>query len=161
MQHWPTLHSSEMNSSEVNSSNKRDESQNSNTPFLQQDGFVFAAKQLVFDCWNASNLDDLKLVEQALRDSAKALKVELLHIHLHNFKPDGRVSGIAIMPNLQIGIKTWPEMRYAALDFFICGPADPSDALSVFKRAFLIGKVDVNEHFRGRQVADMTPASID
>ena len=36
--------------------------------FIQRDGMLFAGTHLIVDLWHASNLDDLQLVEQALRD---------------------------------------------------------------------------------------------
>jgi len=127
--------------------------------FMQADGFAFAGRHLLFDCWNASNLDNLELIENTLREAVAATGATLLHIHLHHFTPNGGVSGVAVLAESHISIHTWPERDYAALDVFMCGQTNPQLALPIFKRAFSTEYIDVSEHLRGRQFTDMTPAS--
>ena len=127
--------------------------------FTQANGFVYAGRHLLFDCWNASNLNDIELIEKALHDAVKATSSTLLHIHLHHFTPNGGVSGIAVLPESHISVHTWPERDYAALDIFMCGPASPELALPVFRTAFATDNIEVSEHMRGRQFTDMTPHS--
>lgn len=129
----------------------------SNEQFSQQDGFVFAGRHLLFDCWDALNLDNVPVIEQALRDSVDALNSELIHIHLHSMLPNGRITGVALMPGAQIGVRTWPDKHYAALDLFINGTVNPTAVLSIFKHAFLTSKLSLSEHLRGRQFTDLTP----
>ena len=113
---------------------------------------------MLFDCWNASNLDDLELIEQTLRDAVAATNATLLHIHLHHFSPNGGVSGVAVLAESHISIHTWPERNYAALDVFMCGATEPDHALPIFKKAFQTDSIAVSEHMRGRQFTDMTPS---
>jgi len=127
--------------------------------FVHEDGFAFAGKHLLFDCWNASNLDNLELIENTLRDAIKATGATLLHIHLHHFTPNGGVSGVAVLAESHISIHTWPEREYAALDVFMCGGTKPELALPIFKKAFETNNIDVSEHMRGRLLTDMTPSS--
>ncbi len=127
--------------------------------FKQEHGFAFAGRHLLLDCWNASNLDDLNLIEQALRDAVDETGATLLHIHLHHFTPNGGVSGVAVLAESHISIHTWPERDFAALDIFMCGDTDPERAIPVFKDAFRTNHIDVNEHMRGRQITDMSPRS--
>jgi len=127
--------------------------------FVQADGFVFAGRHLLFDCWNASNLDNIELIEKTLNEAVVATGATLLHIHLHNFTPNGGVSGVALLAESHISIHTWPERNYAALDVFMCGHARPELALPIFKDAFNTENVEMSEHMRGRQFTDMTPQS--
>ena len=127
--------------------------------FKQEHGFAFAGRHLLLDCWNASNLDDLDLIEQALRNAVDATGATLLHIHLHHFTPNGGVSGVAVLAESHISIHTWPERDYAALDVFMCGDTDPECAIPVFKDAFRTDHIDVSEHMRGRQFTDLSPPS--
>lgn len=128
--------------------------------FMQEQGFAFAGRHLLLDCWNASNLDNLELIEQALRDAVDATGATLLHIHLHHFTPNGGVSGVAVLAESHISIHTWPERDYAALDVFMCGDTTPESALPVFKSAFNTDTIEVSEHLRGRQITDLTPSSL-
>jgi S-adenosylmethionine decarboxylase len=110
---------------------------------------VFAGTHLIVDLWHASNLDDLQLVEQALRDAADRAGATLLNIDLHHFTPNGGISGVAVLAESHISIHTWPEISYAAVDIFMCGAAQPHKAIEVLKGAFLPGHVTLAEHKRG------------
>lgn len=117
--------------------------------FIQRDGMLFAGTHLIVDLWHASNLDDLQLVEQALRDAAARAGATLLNIDLHHFSPNGGISGVAVLAESHISIHTWPEISYAAVDIFMCGAAQPHKAIEVLKGAFLPGHVTLAEHKRG------------
>jgi S-adenosylmethionine decarboxylase len=117
--------------------------------FVKRDGMLFAGTHLIVDLWHASNLDDLPMVEGALRDAALRAGATLLNIDLHHFSPNGGISGVAILAESHISIHTWPEISYAAVDIFMCGGAQPHKAIEVLKGAFLPGLVTLAEHKRG------------
>jgi len=117
--------------------------------FIERDGMRFAGTHLIVDLWHATNLDDLPLVEQALRDAATRAGATLLNIDLHHFTPNGGISGVAVLAESHISIHTWPEISYAAVDVFMCGDAQPHKAIEVLKGAFMPGLVTLAEHKRG------------
>lgn len=128
----------------------QDQNQECQDHFIKRDGIEFAGTHLVFDFWGASELDNLKIMEQAMRDSVTAAGATLLHIHLHHFTPNGGISGVAVLAESHISVHTWPERNYAAFDVFMCGDAVPHRAIDVLKSAFCPQKVEVIEHLRGR-----------
>jgi S-adenosylmethionine decarboxylase len=117
--------------------------------FIQRDGLLFAGTHLIVDLWHASNLDDLPVVEQALRDAADRAGAALLNVDLHHFSPNGGISGVAVLAESHISIHTWPEISYAAVDVFMCGNAQPHKAIEVLKGVFLPVMVTLAEHKRG------------
>ncbi len=118
--------------------------------FVSRDGMTFAGTHLIVDLWGADRLDDLAHVEQALRRAVEASRATLLHIHLHHFTPNGGISGVAVLAESHISIHTWPERNYAALDVFMCGDADPQQAIPELDRAFRPARIEVDELRRGR-----------
>lgn len=117
--------------------------------FVKRDGKVFAGTHLIIDLWGAERLDDLAHVEKTLVEAVERSGATLLHIHLHHFTPNGGVSGVAVLAESHISIHTWPERGYAALDVFMCGDAEPREAIPVLERAFRPSGVEVDEIFRG------------
>ena len=111
--------------------------------------FSFAGRHLLLDLWEAKGLDQVPLVEQALKDAVQACGATLLELRLHTFSPTGGISGVAIVSESHISIHTWPEWGYAALDVFLCGTCDPHDAIPVFKKAFQPGRIQMMESIRG------------
>jgi S-adenosylmethionine decarboxylase len=109
----------------------------------------FAGNHLIIELWEASRLDDIEHVEQAMRDAVEAAGATLLQIHLHHFTPNGGVTGVAILAESHISIHSWPERGYAAIDIFMCGDAEPQRAIPVLKAAFRPGKLVVDTLRRG------------
>jgi S-adenosylmethionine decarboxylase len=118
--------------------------------FIERDGVRYAGTHLIIDLWGAEHLDDIELMERALRDAVDASGATLLHIHLHHFEPNGGVSGVAVLAESHISVHSWPERGYAAFDAFMCGDADPSLCVPVFEEAFSPERVEVQTHLRGR-----------
>jgi S-adenosylmethionine decarboxylase len=118
--------------------------------FITKNGVEFAGTHLLVDLWECRNLDDLALVEQALREAVTACRATLLNLFLHHFGKEQGVSGVAVLAESHISIHSWPERRYAALDLFMCGRCDPYAAVPVFKRHFAPGSVQLTEAKRGR-----------
>lgn len=117
--------------------------------FIERDGKRFAGTHLIIDLIGASRLDDLAHIEAALRRCVEVSKATLLHIHLHHFTPNGGVSGVAVLSESHISIHSWPEADYAALDVFMCGEAEPHNAIEVLREAFQPSEIRVGEHQRG------------
>lgn len=100
------------------------------------------------DCGAA--LDDAALIERALRDAAAAANATLLDIRLHPFGEGQGVTGVALLAESHISIHSWPEHRYAALDFFLCGSRHDIDAaLGVMAEALEASEVRTHSVARG------------
>ena len=118
--------------------------------FISKDGENFAGTHLLIDVKDASRLDDIEHIEKTLRECVTAAGASLLSFDLHHFTPNGGVSGVAILAESHISIHSWPEYGYAALDVFMCGDAQPQNAVPVLRRAFKAGEVLVDEVRRGK-----------
>ncbi len=117
--------------------------------FVTRDGVKFAGAHLLLDLWGAENLTDPKAIERALADAAKAAKATILHSHLHQFSPEGGVSGVLVLAESHISIHTWPERDFAAIDIFMCGACDPYRSVPILKAAFRPRTIQLSEQRRG------------
>lgn len=118
--------------------------------FIIKNGVRCAGTHIIIDLHEAQGLDDLELMEKALRDSVSEAKATLLHIHLHHFQPNGGISGVAVLAESHISVHSWPEAGYAAFDVFMCGDSEPEKAIEVLRTAFKPKRIVVSEHLRGR-----------
>ena len=135
---------------------------NSADRLTSQAATAFAGTHLLIDCWEASNLDNIALIEAALREAVTVSGATLLHIHLHHFTPNSGVSGVAVLAESHITIHTWPERGYAALDVFMCGDTQPQLTVPVFAKAFCTDNIQLSSHQRGRNwPAHQTPLNRD
>lgn len=117
--------------------------------FIKRDGAEFAGTHLLVELWEARNLDDCALTEDALLDGARQAGATVLHSYMHPFGPEMGVSGVVVLAESHISIHTWPERGFAAVDIFMCGDCDPHKAIAALKRAFEPGRVEVSEYRRG------------
>jgi len=117
--------------------------------FIIRDGKEFAGTHIIVDLWEASRLDDLAHMEAAMREAVDVCGATLLHIHLHHFTPSGGISGVAVLAESHISVHTWPERDFAAFDVFMCGDAQPENAIAVLQRYFEPERSNVSQYHRG------------
>ena len=116
---------------------------------VEKDGLRFAATHVLAEFWGARHLDDVDVIEDAVRTAAEAAGATVLHVYLHRFSSTGGVSGVAVLAESHISIHTWPERDFAAIDIFMCGACDPYKAVPVLRRALAPTSMQVSEHKRG------------
>ncbi len=117
--------------------------------YVTRDGVQFAGTHLLIDLWEASRLDNIELVEDALRRSAIEAGATILHCHLHHFQPNGGISGVLVLAESHISIHTWPERDFAAIDVFMCGGCNPYHGVPALKAAFAPSSINLGEQRRG------------
>jgi len=106
-----------------------------------------------------SALDDVKLVESALLEAARATKSKIISHYVYRFKPHG-VSGYVLVAESHLSIHTWPEYGYAAVDVFTCGErTDPWAGLKVLKERLKAQCISVISMERGVGVAETEKAA--
>ncbi|MFN7957863.1 MAG: adenosylmethionine decarboxylase [Holophagaceae bacterium] len=84
---------------------------------------------------NPAALADLEGVTAAMLAAAQASGATIVTHSFHHFSPHG-VSGAVIIAESHLAIHTWPEHRFAAVDYFSCGAVDPEAAVAVLQAAF-------------------------
>lgn len=117
--------------------------------FIKKNGMRYAGTHLIIDLWEANHLNDLKIIENVLRECVNTCEATLLHLHVHQFEPNGGISGVAILAESHMSIHSWPEKKYAAVDLFMCGNSQPFLSLPILKKAFQPKYVSLGEHMRG------------
>ena len=73
----------------------------------------------------ANLLDDAQYVQEVIRQAAAAHRGSLIDLIIKSFEPEG-LTAVAVLAESHLALHTWPEFRYAALDAFTCGTADPA-----------------------------------
>lgn len=117
--------------------------------FVERNGLRYAGSHLIIDLWEGEHLDDIGVIELALRRAVQAAGATLLHLHLHAFGSGGGVSGVAVLAESHISIHTWPERGYAAIDAFMCGSAEPHRVVPVLRHMFKARRMAICEQMRG------------
>lgn len=110
-----------------------------------------AGTHLIVELWGVKPvvLRDETFIEQALVRGAKAAGATVLHTHFHHFGGEYGVTGVIVLQESHISIHTWPEIEYAALDLFMCGKCNPSDAMPIIEQWFKPTRVLTSELMRG------------
>ncbi len=72
-------------------------------------------------------LNNLDAIQAAMLDAARAADANIVAKAFHRFSPHG-VSGVVVIEESHLSIHTWPEVGYAAVDFYTCGDCVPEAA---------------------------------
>ena len=98
---------------------------------------------------DSSVLNNEALIQKIMVDAAVQAKATVVNSVFHKFSPYG-VSGVVIIAESHLSVHTWPEHKYAALDFFTCGEeVDPWVAFKVVAKGFKSEKYTTVELKRG------------
>ena len=90
---------------------------------------------------NQEVLNDLDYIRDCLCETAEQIGATVVNQAFHRFSPHG-VSGVVLIAESHLGIHTWPEYRFAAVDIFTCGDTiDPGDAIDP-----LVEKLGAEDH---------------
>lgn len=116
---------------------------------IERDGVRSAGTGLNIDLFGARKLDDVRHIERTLKRCVEVAGATVLRIHLHEVSPDGAISGVAVLAEAHLSIRTWPKAEYAALDLFMGPGGAPLKVLDVLKQAFRPTELTVREHQRG------------
>ena len=118
---------------------------------IDRNGRFYAGTHHIIDMWGPRRISDAEYIEMVLKESTKAAKATLLHVHTHKFSVNGGVSGVAVLAESHISVHTWPELNFAAFDIFTCGNTDPRAAVENMTLAFAPERIEVREILRGRK----------
>jgi S-adenosylmethionine decarboxylase len=99
----------------------------------------------------ANSLMDVAAIEALLKQAALSAGATIVYSHLHAFGAGQGVTGVVLLAESHISVHTWPELGYAALDIFMCGQADPHEALAVIEAGLKPQSRDVQCLNRGLQ----------
>lgn len=72
-------------------------------------------------------LDNLEQIENLMKQAAIESGATIVTSTFHRFMPQG-VSGVVVVQESHLSIHTWPEVGYAAVDFYTCGDCVPEEA---------------------------------
>ncbi len=109
-------------------------------------------KHCILDYWGCSfeTLDDLALIKKMFEDALLAADATVIEVVMHKFSPQG-VTGIAAIAESHVSIHTWPELGFAAVDVFSCGPKmNVEKLLSHFASVLKPTEIEMQTLSRGR-----------
>lgn len=93
-------------------------------------------------------LDEASRLEALLRRAAEAAGATVVTSTFHRFSPQG-VSGVVVVEESHLSIHTWPELGYAAADFYTCGDCQPMRAHELLRDELRAKRAEVMTMRRG------------
>lgn len=91
-------------------------------------------------------LNNVDQIRDLMERAARAAQMTIVASVFHPFVPQG-VTGVVVLEESHLSIHTWPEIGYAAVDFYTCGGGEPAKAhevlfLGLESKAFEMLEVD-------------------
>ncbi|MCY3822465.1 MAG: adenosylmethionine decarboxylase [Nitrospinae bacterium] len=100
-----------------------------------------------YDC-GTDALNDPGRIERLMNEAARLSGATVVESAFHAFSPHG-VSGVVVVEESHLAVHTWPEYRYAAVDYFSCGEVDCDAAVRYLAEHLLPSRVETKEVPRG------------
>lgn len=101
-----------------------------------------------YDC-NPNVLNNPVLIEESMKDAARACGATIVQSCFHRFNPYG-VSGVVVIAESHLAIHTWPEFGYASVDLYTCGEqCDPKVAFAFLQEKLHSATASYTELKRG------------
>ncbi|PIS47800.1 MAG: adenosylmethionine decarboxylase [Elusimicrobia bacterium CG08_land_8_20_14_0_20_51_18] len=108
-------------------------------------------KHLIVELYGCDEklLSSVNFVQNIMAEAAKAAKTTVIDSIFHKFQPHG-VSGVVVIAESHLAIHTWPEHKFASVDFFTCGQGSkPWKAFEIIKKKFKATHFSVMKLQRG------------
>lgn len=77
-------------------------------------------------------LNSVDQIRELMERAALAAQMTIVTSTFHSFEPQG-VTGVVVLEESHLSIHTWPEIGYAAVDFYTCGDGEPRKAHEVLE----------------------------
>ena len=110
-----------------------------------------------YDC-GTDALNDPARIERLMNEAARLSGATVVQSLFHAFSPHG-VSGVVVVEESHLAVHTWPEYRYAAVDYFSCGDVDCDAAVRYLAERLLPARVETKVAPRGVIDGSGTPVS--
>lgn len=96
-----------------------------------------------------SNMDQLDLWDQFIKDTFTEANITLLNTSWHNFDKRGAFTVLYLLAESHLSIHTWPEHKYIALDVFTCGSSNTELVVDKVIQYFQPKRIEKNILNRG------------
>jgi len=88
-------------------------------------------------------ISDVNLAKAILDEAIKKSGIKTLKSFFHKFELYGGFSGIYLLETSHVSIHTWPEIKYAAIDIFVCDKSEKAfKFFEIIKEKFKPKKID-------------------
>jgi len=108
-------------------------------------------KHLIVELYGCEEklISDVNFVQSIMIESAKAARTTIIDSVFHKFQPYG-VSGVVVIAESHLAIHTWPEHKFASVDFFTCGnKSNPWKAFKIIRKKLKATHFSVMKMQRG------------
>jgi len=124
-------------------------------------GVDTSGQHLVVDYWDCDSalLNDEDALGRLLTQAAHAAGATVMSLRTHKFENLG-VTAVAILAESHISIHTWPEAKYAAVDFYTCGKCDSLLAHEAVSTAISARRSEIVKLARGRVDSTISIAKV-
>ncbi|PLT33168.1 adenosylmethionine decarboxylase [Bacillus sp. V5-8f] len=111
---------------------------------------IIQGKHIIIDAFecDALHLNNITYLEALCNKAAMDAGMEVLNSYFYPFQPQG-LTGFLLLSTSHLSIHTWPEERYASLDFYTCGDQDLTAQVDFLIRGLSTKKAMVYSMERG------------
>lgn len=107
-----------------------------------------AGKHLLAELYQCECIPSIENIKNSLASICKEIGATVLFTHAHEFDGGGS-SGVVILAESHCTWHHWIDEKYIALDLFVCGTCNPSDAQDMLLKLFKPKRTKFDLYYRG------------
>lgn len=116
--------------------------------FINGPDCCFAGQHLLVDLFDCKHTEKMKAIENIMVEACKATGATVLFSHSHPFSGGGS-SGAVILAESHGTWHSWTEENFIAIDIFVCGDCEPTNAIEILKSFFEPTTISIKLEKRG------------
>lgn len=117
--------------------------------FIRDAGSIYVGNHLIADLWGIENHRDPDEITETFVKACQDAGATVLFSHCHPFGPDSGTTGVIVLAESHLSWHHYPEVNMISIDIFMCGSADPKNAMPRIKNFWNPTHVDKSNLRRG------------
>lgn len=110
---------------------------------------IVLGKHLILELTGCRDCGQPEDIKNTLIEAALASNATVIDSRGHEFGDSSGITWVILLAESHISFHSWPEHNYIAIDFFMCGHANPEGAIEVIKEHFKPTNCEITKIDRG------------
>jgi S-adenosylmethionine decarboxylase len=128
--------------------------------FIRGDKGIYVGNHLIADLWGIINSFETQEILDVFVDACKDAGATVLFSHCHPFGENAGTTGVIVLAESHLSWHHYPEVNMISIDIFMCGKANPQDAMPRICQFWQPKCYDIKNLRRGKVTGRKVPLGL-
>jgi len=125
--------------------------------FIREAGTIYVGNHLIVDLWGIENNFDVDAITSMFETACEDAGATVLFKHCHPFGEECGTTGVIVLAESHLSWHHYPEVHMICIDIFMCGTANPKEAMPTIEEFWKPSHIDIQMNRRGNVDAHKLP----